>query len=41
MIEIDLGRMKAKIMLVLVKVEHSAKCRIPVILGFVKIPVEN
>ena len=35
------GQMKAKIMVVLVKVEHSARRRIPVISGFMKIQVEN
>ena len=40
-IEIELRKIKAKKMLVLTKVGHSARRRIPVILGFVKIWVEN
>jgi hypothetical protein len=40
-IKIDLGIIKAKIILVLTRVEHSAQGRIHVILGFITIYVEN
>jgi hypothetical protein len=40
-IEIDLGIIEAKRMLVLARVENSAREKIPEILGFVMIHVEN
>jgi hypothetical protein len=40
-IDMNLGRIEAERMLVLAKVEHSARGRILMILGFVKIQVEN
>jgi len=40
-IEINLGIIKAKRMLVLARVEYSARERIPEILGFVMIYIEN